>query len=271
MCCRLHHPRRCDGIRASGSVRSLAESQAIAGGARAARAVRSRPSSCDRLEQRQPPVATLDRGVERGHRLARLHAERLDRGPEIDRVDGPVARARRARSTASSTSRDPFGRRDHSPTTRARSRSRPRRRTGTPSGRRSAPSVDRALLARCAIAAADDVVRRCRSPKRARRHAARPARRARRAASRRIHSPFIQSSFFAVEARGRVRHAVEVELPRPARRATAPRRRRRLGRPSEQREVVRSAPRGGSPRSRKSSSATAPWRFDSLARTRRRR
>ena len=63
---------------------------------------------------------------------------------------------------------------------------------------------------------------------------------------RRIHSPFIQSSFGVVERGGRVRDAVEVErgddLVGVHHLAPV------VGRPAEQREIVDAAPRGGSPR-----------------------
>ena len=39
-----------------------------------------------------PCARALDRGVERGHHLPRLEAERLDQGAEIERVDGPFTR-----------------------------------------------------------------------------------------------------------------------------------------------------------------------------------
>ena len=221
---------------------------------------RSRPSSQIESNSGSPARAALDGGVERGHRLARLQAERRRSDARRSSASMVHSHVSTCAITASSTSRDPFGRRELRPTRSRRSRTRRRRRTGSPSARRAAPCVVARSWPIASASTEDAVVEAVAEP--LPRFGLHAARRARRASSRRIHSPFTQSSFFGS-------NTADACVTRSSSNSATSSSGERISRPSagahpKQREVVdqrlgQVALRRGTPRPRPRRGASRAW------------
>ena len=242
--------------------RSVQADSAARGAAAGASGARRGRAAAIESNSGRPRAAALDRGVERGHRLADFDAERLDRAAaEVERFDRPLARLDVRDHRVEHLARPGRSLDDLSHDSGAI----PNSSSSTNRNAIWSTICTRVTARSCAIA--DRARRRppgrTRSPKRARRRGldARDELVEREAADPLAVQPV---ELLAVEDRRRRASRDRGRTPRPARRRRAPRRRRRPV-PSRAARGSSSAPRGGSPSSRKSSSATAPWRFDSLA------